>query len=58
MLTIRIYEDKAGEYRWRMVAPNGRIVADSAEGYTTHSGAKRAIKRVLALLKQGTRGLP
>ena len=27
------YVDAAGEHRWRMVAGNGRIVADSAEGF-------------------------
>ena len=27
------YQDEAGEYRWRRVASNGEIVADSAEGY-------------------------
>jgi uncharacterized protein YegP (UPF0339 family) len=28
-----IYRDAGGEYRWRVRASNGRIVADSAEGY-------------------------
>ena len=27
------YTDRHGEHRWRAVADNGRIVADSAEGY-------------------------
>lgn len=29
----RYYADDAGEYRWRLQAANGEIVADSAEGY-------------------------
>ena len=29
----RFYEDKAGEYRWRRTAPNGKIVGASSEGY-------------------------
>lgn len=37
-----IYEDEAGEFRWRLVAANGRIVADSGEGYTRESDAHRA----------------
>lgn len=28
-----IYRDEKGEFRWRVRAANGRIVADSAEGY-------------------------
>lgn len=27
------YRDKAGEYRWSLVADNGNIIADSSEGY-------------------------
>ena len=28
-----LYRDQAKEFRWRLVAGNGRIVADSGEGY-------------------------
>lgn len=28
-----VYVGKDGDWRWRIVASNGRIVADSAEGY-------------------------
>lgn len=27
------YKDAAGEWRWRITAPNGNVVADSGEGY-------------------------
>lgn len=37
-----IYEDEAGEFRWRLKARNGRIVADSGEGYRDENGATRA----------------
>ena len=40
-----VYQDKAGEWRWKRVAPNGRIIADSAEGYTRLSDAERAASR-------------
>ena len=43
---FELFEDAAGEYRWRLVAPNGRIVADSGEGYATRSNARRALERV------------
>jgi uncharacterized protein YegP (UPF0339 family) len=47
--TVKIvpYTDQAGEYRWRAVSRNGRIIADCAEGYTTKNGRDRAIKRLL-----------
>ena len=32
-----IYEDGAGEWRWRRTAPNGQIVGASTEGYTNKS---------------------
>lgn len=31
---VVVYYDTAGQLRWRWVAANGRILADSAEGYT------------------------
>jgi uncharacterized protein YegP (UPF0339 family) len=39
---ITIFEYKAGEWRWHLQAPNGRIIATSGEGYTNHYGARRA----------------
>lgn len=40
-----IYKDKSGQWRWRFVAANGRIMADSAEGYVSRSNAARALRR-------------
>ena len=40
-----IYVDGQGEWRWRLVAANGRIVGDSGEGYATSSNAQRAARR-------------
>jgi len=31
--TVEIYRDEAGEWRWKRLAANGEIVADSGEGY-------------------------
>lgn len=31
--TFRVYKDNGGEWRWRLVAGNGRIIAESGEGY-------------------------
>lgn len=52
-MKIRIYKDRSGEWRWRMVARNGRVVADSAEGYKTKRGAVRAVWNVVDSLVWG-----
>lgn len=44
--TFEVYEDNAGEWRWRLVATNGNIIADSGEGYVSKQGAKRGIRSV------------
>lgn len=38
-----VYPDKAGEWRWRLKASNGRIIADGAEGYSEKRHAYRAV---------------
>lgn len=43
---FEVYTDKSGEWRWRLVARNGRIIADSGEGYSSRSGARDAIGSV------------
>ena len=30
---FEVYEDKAGEWRWRLRASNAKIIANSSEGY-------------------------
>ena len=50
-MKIEIYEDDAGEWRWRMVARNGKIVADSGEGYRRRLGALRAVLRLLEVVR-------
>lgn len=41
-----LFEDQSEEFRWRLVSSNGRIVADSGEGYSSKGGARRAIETV------------
>jgi uncharacterized protein YegP (UPF0339 family) len=36
-LRAHVYEDEAGEFRWKLVGSNGEIISDSAEGYR-HKG--------------------
>jgi len=46
MATFEIFRDTRGEYRWRLRAPNGRIIADSAEGYTTRQACEDGVNLV------------
>jgi hypothetical protein len=41
-----LYKDTASQYRWRFSANNGRIVADSAEGYYNKADAQNGINIV------------
>ncbi len=50
-LQFVVYQDKAKEYRWRALAANGEIVADSGEGYSSLAGATRARDQIVALIK-------
>ena len=45
---LEIYRDGMAEWRWRLIARNGRRVADSGEGYGT---ARKAINAARALSK-------
>lgn len=45
MTKFVVYRDIAGQYRWRLVAGNGEIVAAS-EAYTTKYNALHSANRV------------
>jgi uncharacterized protein YegP (UPF0339 family) len=40
------YKDSKGEWRWRLKASNGRILADSGQGYSSGHECLEDIKRV------------
>lgn len=44
---FQVYQDAAGQWRWRLRAANGRIVADGAESYTRMRDAERAVEGAL-----------
>lgn len=46
MYHFEVYLDRVGSYRWRFRASNGRIIADSGEGYTTRFACEQGIKLV------------
>lgn len=40
-----VYQDEAGGWRWRRIAPNGEIIADSGQAYTRQDDARASAKR-------------
>ncbi|AUX08869.1 hypothetical protein AArcSl_1237 [Halalkaliarchaeum desulfuricum] len=44
--TFELYEDAAGNWRWRLRHDNGNIIADSGQGYTTKRAAIQGIESV------------
>jgi len=47
-MTYYYFKDTAGEWRWHLKAANGRIIADSAEGYKNKQDCLDDIDRVKA----------
>lgn len=52
-MRVRLYRDATGEWRWSVIAANGRIVADSAEGYESRDDAEAMMRRVTNLAPAG-----
>lgn len=52
-MKVDLYEDKAGGWRWRLRAGNGKIVADGAEAYSSRKKALDALTRLLRWVDQG-----
>ena len=42
---FEVYQDAKGEYRFRLIAPNGETIAVS-EGYTSKAGCMNGIESV------------
>lgn len=45
---VEMYQDKAGEWRWRFRAKNGNVLADSGEGYKNKGDMLSAIMTLKA----------
>lgn len=43
---FELYTDERGEFRWRLRARNGRVIATSGEGYINKEDARHAITLV------------
>jgi uncharacterized protein YegP (UPF0339 family) len=43
-----VYEGKGKDYRWKLVASNGNVMASSAVGYKSKDEAEKSVERVKA----------
>lgn len=43
---FEVYEDRAGQWRWRLVHDNGNIIADSGEGYASRQKCEQRLESV------------
>ncbi|MFW5956528.1 MAG: HVO_2922 family protein [Halorhabdus sp.] len=44
--SFEIFEDRSGQWRWRLVHENGNIIADGGEGYTSKQNCRKGIESV------------
>ena len=51
---FQIFQDKSGEYRWRMRAANGQVIATSGEGYKAKADAAWGIEVCKQLMPKVT----
>ena len=47
-LRFEVYQDRKDEYRWRLKAANGAILATSGQGYKAKADCKKGVERVKA----------
>jgi uncharacterized protein YegP (UPF0339 family) len=45
-MKFEVYQDKRGEYRWRLKHANGNILATASEGYKAKADALKGIENV------------
>ncbi len=45
-MEFQLYKDDRKEWRWRLVAANGKTIADSSEGYARIEDAEHGIELV------------
>ena len=45
-LKFEVYQDRGGEFRWRLKAANGAVLATPGQGYKDKAGARHGIELV------------
>lgn len=53
MITFIVHRGRDGNYYWRGVSANGKVVADGGEGYSTRQNARRAVRRFVQAVQRG-----
>lgn len=48
VMHYEFYQDRKKEWRWRILARNGKIIADSGESYKRHAACKKSLDSMLA----------
>ena len=46
MAKFELYKSPNGEYRWRLKATNGQVIATGGEGYSSKAAAQNGIESV------------
>lgn len=55
-MKFQIYEDRRGEWRWRLRARNGKIMATSGEGYKRKAACEKALNKVVNSIAEAVNG--
>lgn len=42
-----VWRDRGGQWRWTLKSSNGRVLADSAEGYRKRSEVRAAVQKII-----------
>lgn len=49
---IQLRKNIAGEWFWRVVARNGRLVCTAGESFATRRGAQKAVRRAREIMAE------
>lgn len=52
-MRFQLYRDRKKEWRWRLVARNGKIVAVSGEGYKRKASALKTLNSFITAISDG-----
>jgi uncharacterized protein YegP (UPF0339 family) len=50
-LAALVFRDTRGEWRWRLLGPDGRAIADSPRGYADRDDVDKAIRKLRETLR-------
>jgi uncharacterized protein YegP (UPF0339 family) len=50
MREVEFFQDEAGEWRWRAISGNGKIVAIPGEGFSSKAAAVKAFHKAVDVM--------